>query len=94
MRPLGIPCTKDKIVQNVVKMIIEPKIENILHPKTFGFRPNISVHHALLSVQRMMGINWMIEGDIKGYFDNIDHDILEKILLKYIQLDRTLLNLY
>jgi len=94
MRPLGIPCTTDKILQMAIKLIIEPKIEKILHPKSFGFRKNHSVHHALLSVRRMMGITWLIEGDIQGYFDNIDHHILQNKLIKALNPDRMFIGLY
>jgi len=56
MRPLGIPSTMDKLLQVILKDLIEPKCEEIFHPMSFGFRPKKSVHHALIEIQRMMGI--------------------------------------
>jgi retron-type reverse transcriptase len=90
MRPLGIPCTNDKILQLIIKSIIEPKCEQIFHNKSFGFRPKRSVHQALLSVRGMVGSTWMIEGDIKGFFDNIDHKIMDKLIQERLNPDRTI----
>jgi RNA-directed DNA polymerase len=56
LRPLGIPTLNDKIAQTVVKRILEPECERMFSNKSFGFRPGRSVHHALIEVQRMMGI--------------------------------------
>jgi len=83
----------DKILQIVIKTIIEPKCENIFHHNSFGFRPKRSVHHALLEVRSMMGITWMIEGDIKGYFDNIDHQLMAQIITERLNPDRTIMGL-
>lgn len=90
MRPLGIPSTNDKILQMVLKAIIEPSCEKIFHDKSFGFRPHRSIHDALLSVRGMIGTSWMIEGDIKGFFDNVDHQIMMDIIKKRLNPDRTL----
>ena len=93
LRPLGIPSITDKILQTVIKYLIEPKCEEIFHPKSFAFRPGRSVHHALIEVQSMMGITWMIEGDIKSYFDSIDHHIMAKIIKDRINPDRMIMGL-
>lgn len=94
LRPLGIPSINDKIVQMAIKMIIEPECENkIFHHKSFGFRPNRSLHHALQAVRGMVGITWMIEGDIKGYFDNIDHGKLTSLIKKELNPDRTMMGI-
>jgi group II intron reverse transcriptase/maturase len=93
LRPLGIPSIMDKILQVVIKMLIEPKCEEIFHPNSFGFRPKRSVHHALLEVRSMKGITWMIEGDLKGYFDNIDHQLLAKLITERLNPDRTIMGL-
>jgi nicotine oxidoreductase len=93
LRPLGIPSTMDKILQVVIKSLIEPKCEEIFHPNSFGFRPKRSVHHALLEVRSMMGITWMIEGDFKGYFDNIDHQLMAQIITERLNPDRTIMGL-
>jgi len=94
LRPLGIPCINDKILQTAIKLIIENECEKIFHNKSFAFRPNKSVQHALLSVQGMVGITWMIEGDIKAYFDSIDHKIMAQIIKERINPDRTLMGLF
>lgn len=89
MRPLGIPAFKDKLVQEVVRMILEAVYENSFSYKSHGFRPNKSCHTALSYVQNnFIGTKWFIEGDIKGYFDNINHDVLIGILKERISDDR------
>ncbi len=85
-RPLGIPSVDDKIVQEVVRMILESIWENTFLNCSHGFRPHRSCHTALISIQKTFnGVKWFIEGDIKGCFDNIDHHILIKILRKRIK---------
>jgi len=69
-------------------------MEEIFSNRSHGFRPNRSTHTALLEIQRMTGITWMIEGDIKGYFDNIDHHKLAEILIDKINPDQMLMNIY
>nr|YP_009364339.1 hypothetical protein [Ophiocordyceps sinensis]ARF03419.1 hypothetical protein [Ophiocordyceps sinensis]QDH07253.1 hypothetical protein [Ophiocordyceps sinensis] len=93
MRPLGIPSTMDKLLQNILKDLMEPELEKIFHPKSFAFRPKKSLHLTLLEVQRMTGITWIIEGDITGYFDNIDHHILAKLIQDRIKPDQNIMNL-
>jgi retron-type reverse transcriptase len=83
----------DNILLVVIKTIFEPKCENIFHPNSFGFRPNKSVHHALLEVKSLRGITWMIEGDFKGYFEKIDHHTLAKLITERLNPDRTLMGL-
>jgi retron-type reverse transcriptase len=83
----------DKILQVVIKTLIEPKCEEIFHPNSFGFRPTRSVHHALLEVRSMMGITWLIAGDIKGYFYNIDPQLKAKIITERLNPDRTIMGL-
>ena len=86
MRPLGIPSFDDKLVQEVTRMILEsiyePNFSNLSH----GFRPKRSCHTALLHIQRnFTGVKWFVEGDIKGFFDNIDHQTMVGILRKRIK---------
>lgn len=81
MRPLGIPSFEDKLVQEVVRMILEAIYEGYFEYTSHGFRPFRSCHTALSSIQkRFVGAKWFIEGDIKGFFDNIDHNVLINIL--------------
>lgn len=74
-RSLGIPCLRDKIVQEAIRMALEPIYEAEFHDDSYGFRPNRSTHHAVLRCQQMMQkrFTWVIEGDVKACFDEISH---------------------
>ena len=74
-RGLGIPCLRDKIVQEAIRMALEPIYEAEFHDNSYGFRPNRSTHHAVFRCQQMMqkGFTWVIEGDVKACFDEISH---------------------
>ena len=88
-RPLGIPAFEDKLVQEVVRMILEAIYEGHFETTSHGFRPKRSCHTALLHIQKTFnGAKWFIEGNIKGFFDNIDHDVLVGILRERISDDR------
>lgn len=99
MRPLGVPAFNDKLTQEVVRMILEAIYEGYFEYTSHGFRPNRSCHTALTQVQKTFnGAKWFIEGDIKGFFDNIDHDVLIRTLEericdeRFIRLIRKFLN--
>lgn len=84
-RPLGIPSFEDKLVQEVVRTLLEAMFEKTFSSTSHGFRPNRSCHTALMQVKdRFTGAKWFVEGDIKGFFDNIDHHKLIEILEKKI----------
>lgn len=88
-RPLGIPAFIDKMVQEVIRMILEAIYEGSFENCSHGFRHDRSCHTALDQIQtRFTGAKWFIEGDIKGFFDNIHHDILIDILKERISDDR------
>lgn len=88
-RPLGIPAFIDKLVQEVIRMILEAIYEGSFENCSHGFRHDRSCHTALDQIQtRFTGAKWFIEGDIKGFFDNIHHDILIDILKGRISDDR------
>ena len=88
-RPLGIPNFYDRLLQEVCRMILEAIYEPIFSASSHGFRPNKSCHTALKQVKHTFrGANWFIEGDIKGCFDNIDHQILKNLLRKSIKDER------
>ena len=97
LRPLGIPSTRDKLVQTGVKFILEAIYEPTFAKTSHGFRPHRSCHTALEQVKQMTGVRWWVEGDIVGFFDNIDHPILLSILgrritdRRFLHLDRTVL---
>ena len=89
MRPLGIPAYADKLVQEIVRMILEAIYEGYFEPTSHGFRPNKSCHSALLQIQKKFtGTKWFVEGDIKGFFDNISHSKLIEILRRRISDER------
>jgi len=93
MRSLGIPSPLDKIVQEAMRIVLsiiyEQKFSNLSH----AFRPGRSCHSALKEISKWNNYNWVIEGDIKGYFDNINHRILSIILEKTIK-DQQFIDLY
>lgn len=98
-RPLGIPAFKDKLLQEVIRMILEAIYEGSFENCSHGFRPDRSCHTALDQIQaRFTGVKWFIEGDIKGFFDNINHAVLIEILKeriadeRFIRLIRKFLN--
>ncbi|SHR49039.1 Retron-type reverse transcriptase [Mycobacteroides abscessus subsp. abscessus] len=84
-RPLGIPTFSDRIVQEVCRMILEAIYESTFSQHSHGFREKRSCHTALIEVRNTFsGVNWFIEGDISGFFDNINHQMLINILRKRI----------
>jgi len=92
-RPLGIPSFEDKLVQEVVRLLVEAIYEKTFSPHSHGFRPEKSCHTALMQVKdRFSGAKWFIEGDIKGFFDNIDHHKLIALLKRRIE-DEKFINL-
>ena len=89
MRPLGIPSIDDKLVQEVLRMLLEAIYEGSFENTSHGFRPKRSCHTALLHIQKnFTAAKWFIEGDIEGFFDNINHDVLIGILKERIADDR------
>jgi group II intron reverse transcriptase/maturase len=75
-RPLGIPCIWDRLVQQCIKQVLEPICEAKFSNNSYGFRPNRSVENAIAAVERLMQVSklrYVIEFDIKGFFDNVDH---------------------
>lgn len=92
-RPLGIPNANDKLLQEVIRILLSEIYEPIFSEKSHGFRKNHSCHTALAQVQKSWtGTKWMIVLDINGFFDNVNHDILLNILSKKI-VDKRFLSL-
>jgi group II intron reverse transcriptase/maturase len=88
-RPLGIPAFNDKLVQEVARMVLEAIYEGSFDYCSHGFRPEKSCHTALAQVRKSFnGAKWFVEGDIKGFFDNIDHDVMIEILRERIDDER------
>jgi RNA-directed DNA polymerase len=88
MRPLGIPTMKDRVMQCLVKLALEPEWEAVFEPNSFGFRPGRSVHDAAFAVKHGLGAqggggknqtarcSWVLDADIRSFFDEIDHDVI------------------
>lgn len=84
MRPLGIPTVSDRIAQMVVKQYLEPLLEPVFHDDSYGYRPRRSAHDALaMARQRCWRYNWVVDLDIKGFFDNLDWFLLLKALRRH-----------
>lgn len=81
-RPLGLPCLRDKIVQEAMRMALEPIFEAEFHDSSYGFRPNRNTHQAVYRCQRMLkqGFTWVVEGDVKACFDEISHKAILRCL--------------
>ena len=92
-RPLGIPSFEDKLIQEVVRLLLEAMYEKSFSQCSHGFRPQKSCHTALMQVKdRFTGAKWFVEGDIKGFFDNIDHHHLINLLKRRVD-DEKFINL-
>lgn len=88
-RPLGIPTVEDRLVQETVRTILEAIYEPVFLDESHGFRPGRSCHTALNLIKKTWtGCKWLIEVDVRGFFDNIDHDVLLGLLKKRIDDDR------
>lgn len=85
-RPLGIPTVKDRIVQTALLIVIGPIFENEFADCSYGFRPNRSCKDALREVDNHLkeGFQWIVDADLKGYFDTIDHDLLMNLVKEKI----------
>lgn len=83
-RPLGIPTVADRIAQMVVKRYLEPILEPVFHADSYGYRPGRSAHHALsVARQRCWRYDWVLDLDIKGFFDNIDWTLLMRAVRRH-----------
>ncbi len=83
MRPLGIPCILDRIIQQCFKQVLEPIAEAQFYKHSYGFRPLRSTHHAMARVQFLVNhaqLHYVVDIDVKGFFDNVNHTLLMKQL--------------
>ena len=88
-RPLGIPTVEDRLVQEAVRTILEAIYEPVFLDESHGFRPRRSCHTALNLIKKTWtGCKWLIEVDVRGFFDNIDHNVLLGLLKKRIDDDK------
>ena len=80
-RILGVPTVSDRIAQTAVVLALEPELEQVFHPDSYGYRPGKSAHDALaVTRRRCWRRNWVLEYDIRGLFDNINHELLLRAL--------------
>lgn len=92
MRPLGIPTVLDRVAQQVIATELENDVDRHFSPNSFGYRPNKSAHQAIEQCRiNCMKSSWVIDLDIKGFFDNIDHELLLKSVAHYTQKKHILL---
>ena len=86
IRVLGVPTVADRVAQMVVKLYIEPKIDRCFHKDSYGYRPGKSAAQALaVTRRRCWDYNWVIDLDVKGFFDNMDHELTMKALTHHVQ---------
>ena len=84
IRPLGIPTVGDRIAQMVVKLYLEPAVEQKFHNDSYGYRPNKSALEALgVTRKRSWQKDWVVDLDIKGFFDNIDHELMLQLVKRH-----------
>jgi group II intron reverse transcriptase/maturase len=85
-RPLGIPTVADRIAQEVVRRYLEPILEPVFHPDSYGYRPGCSAIDAIRTArQRCWRSDWVLDIDIKGFFDSIDHELLLRAVRKHTE---------
>jgi len=87
MRPLGIPTVADRVAQTVVKMVFEPLVEPVFHEDSYGYRPGLSALDAVgVARKRCWDADWVIDLDIKAFFDSIPHDLVERAVAHHTDL--------
>ncbi len=85
-RSLGVPTVSDRIAQQVVKSYLEPKVESSFHEDSYGYRPGKNAHQALEKATANCGYySWVVDIDIRGFFDNIDHELMMRAVKRYSQ---------
>ena len=86
-RPLGIPTVADRVAQAVVKLVLEPGVDPQFHVDSYGYRPGKSAHLAVAQARRRCWMyDWVIDLDIKGFFDNLPHDLVERAVARHTKL--------
>lgn len=85
-RPLGIPTVRDRVVQSALRHVLEPIFEKEFAEHSYGFRPGRSCHDALARVEQLMeaGYTYVVDADLKSYFDTIDHDMLMELVAEKV----------
>ena len=93
-RPLGIPCVRDRVAQEVLRQLLSPLFEELFHDQSYGFRPKRSCHDALRRIDQLHkdGYRFVLDADMKGFFDEIPHSVIMTGLRNVIS-DGNILNL-
>jgi len=92
VRVLGVPTVADRIAQTVVAMYLEPGVEKVFHPDSYGYRPGRSALDAVgVCRERCWNTDWVIDLDIQGFFDNLDHDLVLRAVAHHTDLPWVLL---
>jgi RNA-directed DNA polymerase len=85
-RVLGVPTVSDRVAQMVVKLYVEPRLDSLFHADSYGYRSGRSAKQAIaITRQRCWRYDWVVEFDIKGAFDNLDHDLLMKAVRTHVR---------
>jgi RNA-directed DNA polymerase len=92
MRKLGIPTVRDRVVQQALKIVLEPIFEEIFLPQSHGYRPNTNAHAAIRKGEAFLerGYHWVVDADIEGFFDHVDHQIMMDLVCEKIADGRVL----
>ena len=92
MRPLGIPTVRDRVVQQALKNVLEPIFEEIFLAQSHGYRPNTGAHEAVRKAEAYLeaGYHWVVDADIKGFFDHVDHQLLMDLVCEKVSDGRVL----
>jgi RNA-directed DNA polymerase len=94
-RILGVPTVADRVAQTVAAMYLEPKVEPMFHPDSYGYRPHRSALDAVAACrERCWRTDWVIDLDIQGFFDNLDHDLVVKAVAHHLNPDQRWILLY
>jgi len=92
VRTLGVPTGADRVAQTVVAMYLEPEVEPLFHPDSYGYRPARSALDAVASCRlRCQKLDWVIDLDIRAFFDSLDHDLVLRAVSKHTELSWVLL---
>lgn len=85
-RKLGIPTIEDRIAQQVIKDYLERRLDKVFHESSYGYRPNRNAHQAIQAVRENVWVyDWVIDMDIKSFFDEVPHELLNKALSKHVE---------
>ncbi len=92
MRELGIPCVLDRLIQQAILQVLQPRFDPSFSEHSYGFRPGRSAHDAVLAAQRYVqeGRHWVVDVDLEKFFDRVNHDVLMGRLARRIDDTRLL----